>query len=143
MPCIQNNADFTSELNTACQASQPMGWEGGDSVLTAQSELWRASRDVEEEQHRLDHRGKALHGYHEMLAEKMDINKGVTWLAEAREARACPVDFSSPVLPSRDMGGAVGIRCSPSPAQGIWVDGLTARLSAGHSSPFQWEVATQ
>lgn len=108
-----------------------------------QGELWGASRDVEEEEHRLDHRGRTLHGYHEMLAGKMGVNNGDIWLAEAREAGACPGDFSHPVLPSRDVGMAVGIRCSPSPAQGIWVDGLPARLPAKHSSPFQWEVATQ
>lgn len=99
----------------------------------AQGELWGASRDVEEEEHRLDHRGKTLHGYHEMLAEKMDINKGVIWLAEAMEAGACPGDFSPPVLPSRDMGRAAGIRCSPS-LLGLsgWMDCLPGCLQDTH-----------
>lgn len=39
----------------------------------ARGEPWGVSRDVEEEEHRLDHRGKTLHGYHDLLAGKMDI----------------------------------------------------------------------
>lgn len=70
---------------------------------------------------------------------------GVIWLAEARQAGACPGDLSHSVLPSRDVGRAVGIRCSSSLAQGIWVDGLPARLPAGHSSLFsrRWQPSSR
>lgn len=39
----------------------------------AQGEPWGVSRDVEEEEHRLDHRSKIFCVYHKMLAEKMGI----------------------------------------------------------------------
>lgn len=108
----------------------PEGW-GLCGHPEAQGEPWGPSRDVGEEEHTLDHRGKTLCGYHEMLAEK------------ARAEGACPGGLSPSVLPSRDIGRAVGISCSPCPAQDTWVDRLPARLPAGHSSPFQLEVATQ
>lgn len=82
---------------------------------------------MEKEEHRLDDRGKTLRGYHETLAEKMDISKGVIWLADAREAGAG--DFSPPVLPSRDVGRAAGGSGAPHPCSG-YLDGWTACQAA-------------
>lgn len=106
-------------------------------------EPWGASRDGVEEEHRLDHRGKTLVITVLYLLKRWIL--GVIWLAEARQAGACPGDLSHSVLPSRDVRRAVGIRCSPSPAQGIWVDGLPARLLAGHSSLFsgRWQPSSK
>lgn len=118
-----------------------MGRKGGDSVVTlglrvshgGPAEIWGRKST-----------GLIAELKHSMVTIKCLLKRwilGVIWLTEAREAGACPGDLSPPVLPSRDMGRAAGIRCSSPPAQDIY--GLPARLSAGHSSPFQLEVATQ
>lgn len=139
----QEHADFTWELNAACQTSQPMGRKGGDSVVTLGL---RVSRGGPAGIWGKKSTGLIAELKHSVVTMKRLLKRwilGVIWLTEAREAGACPGDLSPPVLPSRDMGRAAGIRCSSPPAQDIWVDGLPARLSAGHSSPFQLEVATQ
>lgn len=107
----------------------------------AQAELWGAA-----EMWRKKTTGFITEVKHSVVTTKCLLKRwilGDIWLAEARETETCPGDPNPPVLPSRDMGRAGRIRCSPSPAQDIWGDGLPARLPAGHSSPIQWEVATQ
>lgn len=67
----------------------------------------------------------------------------VIWLNEAREVGPSPGDLSPPALPTGDVGRAVRGRWSPSPARGVWADGLPASQPVGLSSPFWLEVATQ
>lgn len=71
----QEHADFTWELTSHVSDIPTHGPEGWRLCghPGAQGEPWGASRDMGEEEHRLDRRAKTLRGYHETLAEEVDI----------------------------------------------------------------------
>lgn len=107
-----------------------MGWKGcGHPVVTlglkvshgGSAEMWRKKNT-----------GLITEVRYSVFTTKCSLKRwvlGVISLAEAREAEACPGDLSPPVLPSRDMGRAAGIKVLPIPCSGC-LGGWTACQAA-------------
>lgn len=77
-----------------------MGWKGGHSVVTLELGV---SRGGSAEMWRKKSTGLITEVKHSMVTMICLLERwilGVIWLAEAREAGACPGDLSPPVLPS-------------------------------------------
>lgn len=129
----QEHADFMWELNAACQASQPMGWKDGHSVVTlglganhgGPAEMWWKKRT-----------GLITEVKHSMVIMVCLLKRcvlGVFWLAEAREQEPVLVISALLFYPPETWEGLRGSG-APHPLLRVsgWMDCLPACLQDIH-----------